>query len=37
MSLFKANSVDPDQTPRTTMSDLGVHFFANVLFMGRKA
>ena len=24
--VFNANSVDPDQTPRTASSDLGLHF-----------
>ena len=25
MSVFNANSVDPDQTPRSAASDLGLH------------
>ena len=25
ISVFKANNVDPDQTPRTMASDLGLH------------
>ena len=33
--VLKANSVDPDQTPRIAASDLGLHFFANVPFIGR--
>ena len=34
--IFNANSVDPDQTPRSAASDQGLRtLFANVLFMGR--
>ena len=33
--VFKANSVDLDQTPRSAASDLGLHCFATVLLMGR--
>ena len=34
ISVFNANSVDPDQTPRSVASDLGLQF-ASVHFMGR--
>ena len=37
ISVLNANSVDADQTPRSAASDLGLHFFANVSFMGRHA
>ena len=33
--VFNANGVDPDQTPHSAASDLGLHCFADVLFMGR--
>ena len=33
--LFYANSVDPDQTPRSAASDLGLHCLPMSLFMGR--
>ena len=33
-ALFLCKSVDPDQTPRIAASDLGLHFFAYVLFYG---
>ena len=35
--VFNANSVDADQTPRSAASDLGLHRFANVPFMGYLA
>ena len=31
--VFNANSIDPDQTPHSAASDLGLHCFADVLFM----
>ena len=34
MPVVIANSADPDQTPRSVASDLGLQF-ANVPFMGR--
>ena len=37
VSVFYANSVDPDQTPHSVASDLGLHCFANVPFMGSQA
>ena len=33
--VVNANSVDFDQSLRSATSDLGLHCFANVLFMGR--
>ena len=35
--ISKANNVDPDQTPRSVTSDLGLHCLSNSLFMGRLA
>ena len=35
MSVLNANSVDPDQTPRSAASDLGLHHLPMSLFMGR--
>ena len=35
ISELNANSVDPDQTPRSAASDLDLFLFANVSFMGR--
>ena len=35
ISYLNANSVDRDQTPRSAASDLGLHCFANVPFMGQ--
>ena len=29
--VFDANSVDPDQTPRSAVSDLGLHYLHNTL------
>ena len=29
ISVFNANSVEPDQTPRSVASDLGLHCFAD--------
>ena len=34
--VFNANSVDPDQTPHSAASDLGVHCFKRVQKMSRK-
>ena len=33
MNAFNANSVDPDQTPRSAASDLGLHFLPISFFM----
>ena len=35
MSEFNANSVDPDQTPRSAASDLGLQCLPLSVFMGR--
>ena len=32
---FNANSVNPDQTPRSAASDLGLHCLPMSFFMGR--
>ena len=32
--VLDANSADPDQTPRSAASDLGLHGFTNVPFKG---
>ena len=36
ISIINANRVDPDQTPRSVASDLGLHCFLMSLFMGRR-
>ena len=33
--VFNANGVDPDQTPRSAASDLGLHCWTMSHFMGR--
>ena len=35
--VFNANRVDPDQTPRSAASDLGIPCLPMCLFMGREA
>ena len=35
--VLNANSVDPDYTPRSAASDLGLHCLPMSLFMGRQA
>ena len=36
MPVLNANIVDPDQTPQSAASDLGLHCLPMTLFLGRQ-